>query len=224
MKVITYENFKTRFPVLNNQINVDEMENNTRGFYFTMYSLYSDYLEKFLIKHTIIENIDDDLDNNPLFNCVSDNDKDFYQGLSVKLKYFYIRNNIHIENLNSEENRFLMNKIINDDYEFNTETEDFINKTFKKVISELPLEEKEAYINYGPEVEYFYAPSNSLVIGVRYDEENNQNLIDKKNILNNYIHVLENEISTKFNIGVRIIIYDSFSVKKKDENVNLKQI
>lgn len=222
MKVITYENFKTRFPVLNNQINIDEMERSTRGFYFTMYSLYSDYLEKFLIKHTSIKNVDDNLDNNPLFNRVNVNDKDFYQGLSVKLKYFYIRNNIHIENLNSDENRFLMNKIINDDYEFDIDTEKFISETYKKVISELPLDEKKAYINYGPEEEYFYVPSNSLVIGVRYDEENYNDLVDKNTILDDYISMLENDISTKLNIDVRIIIYDSYSIKKKDDNLKLK--
>ena len=221
MKVITYEKFKSRFPVLNNQINVDEMEKSQRGFYFTMYSLYSDYLERFLIKHTRIKNIDDTLDMNPLFNCVNDEDKDFYQELSTKLKFFYIRNNLHIENLSSDESKFLMNKIINDEYEFDTETEDFIRKTYKRVIAELPLQEQEAYINYGPEVEYFYAPSNALIIGLRYDEKDRNNLIDKKIILEDYISMLENDISNKLNLSVRVIIYDSSSIKK-NETAKLK--
>ena len=222
MKVITYEKFITRFPIINNQINIDEMDRDTRGFYFTMYSLYSDYLERFLIKHTNIKKVDDAIRSNPLFSTVSSDDKDFYQELSVNLKYLYIRNNIHIENLDKNENKFLANKIINDDFAFDTSTEDFMAKTYKKVISELPLEDNEAYINYGPEVEYFYAPSNSLVIGLRFNEENNNDFVNRKITLEDYITLLENDIAKKLNIGVKVIIYDSHSIKKKDKMSKLK--
>lgn len=226
MELILIEDYKTRFPVIDDKIDIEKMPENIRGYHFVMYSLYTDFLVNFIINNTSILNYENLLNKSGLdFYAVQDENKDFYQKTTGKyLEYFYVRNNIHLENLSNEETKFLSDRILNDEFNYDEKVEKFISSTFKRVISEVDVRKDPVIINYGPEADKFYAPSNALVIGFRYDEDtyNESNKVNKIIFVNDVITKLQKEISEKLNVEVSIIIYDNFSIKKNNTGVAIQ--
>lgn len=219
MELISIEDYRTRFPVIDDKIDIEKMPENIRGYHFVMYSLYTDFLVNFIINNTSILNCEKLLNKSGLdFYAVRHENKDFYQATTGKyLEYFYIRNNIHLENLSKEETKFLSDRILNDEFNYDEEVQNFILSTFKRVISEVDILKSPAIINYGPEADKFYAPSNALIIGFRYDDSYDENNnVNKIIFANDVIDNLQKEISEKLNVEVSIITYDDSSIKKKN--------
>lgn len=154
MELISIEDYKTRFPVIDDKIDIEKMPENIRGYHFVMYSLYIDFLVNFIINNTSILNYENLLNESGLdFYAVQDKNKDFYQATTGKyLEYFYVRNNIHLENLSKEETKFLSDRILNDEFNYDVEVQNFISSTFKRVISEVDVLKAPAIINYGPKL------------------------------------------------------------------------
>lgn len=216
MKNITYKDLETCFPKI-------EIENTDEQF-LGVYSLYNKLVVDYLDKNLKLSDFDNHFKNNELnYIKVNDNDMDIYQYLSSDfLNYFYIRNNLHLERLDNDEYKFLINKSLNNDDSLDETSEMFINKTIKKVLSESLDGEYE--INYGPSNPKFYAQTNSLVIGFRYDEFNNEGVSDEvwdnnheKQIDDIFQTFLDLEIQAEnFKLmPVKIIQYNEYSVKKK---------
>lgn len=216
MKNITYKDLETCFPKIEIG-NTDEQ-------YLGVYSLYNKLVIDYLDKHLKLSDFDNHFKNDELnYIKVNDNDMDIYQYLSSGfLNYFYVRNNIHLERLDNDEYNFLINKLLNVDDSLDEKSELFIDKTIKKVLSESLDGEYE--INYGPSNSKFYAPTNSLVIGFRYDEFNNEGVSDEvwdnnheKQIDDIFQTFLDLEIQAEtFKLmPVKIIQYNEYSVKKK---------
>ena len=221
MEIIKIEDYKTRFPIINDGIDIDTMSEEIIGFHFAMYSLYTDFLVNYIIKNTSLKQREETLINSQLLFPIDDEDKDFYQSTTGRyLNYFYIRNNIHIENLTNDETNFLINKIRNDEFEYDAEVEKFIKNTFSKVINDYDISKPPVTINYGPIAEQYYAPTNSLILGFRFNEDviDVENKIKKIEQSNNIALEIEKEISEKLGVNARVIIYDSYSVKKKLTN------
>ena len=81
-------------------------------------------------------------------------------------KYFYMLNKINIERLSNEEVQFL-NTISLADNEFNQKIEEFLLKTYQKVLFS---DNAQGYLYYGPESSAYVAPSKAIAIGVYYDK------------------------------------------------------
>lgn len=185
------------------------------------YKRYYSYLEKYLDEIIDINKTDNLVETNQNnFQAVNKEDMDIYQDLS-SFKYFYIRNTLYIEKLNEEEIKLLEEK---DSYD--SEVHDLISNTYKKVITtSTPV--INANINYGPkESNTYYAESNALVIGFRYDPlyskeaEDDDIWFDKYTeqqfLITRILKDLEQDIREKIDIPIKVIKYNEFSVKKKD--------
>ena len=210
---ITFKEFLTIDMNLDSILKLDDLEKED---YLRKYILYMKFLIEYLIKKTEIKKYDNLLkEDSHNFISIKYKDMDIYQRLASNyLKYFYIRNNLHLDRLTKEENLYLNKK----DNIFDDKACEFIENTFKKVI----FEDFDDYlINYGVIAKGTLAPSNALVIGVRYDEFNLNGMSDvewdlnyqeQTKILNKIVETLESNIKNSLNINCKIIKYNRYSV------------
>lgn len=189
------------------------------------YKKYYTFLEQYIDKIINISKYDNLIAfHDSKLECVKKDDMDIYQSLS-SFKYFYLRNTLYIENLTEQELELLISKEAYDE-----EVQALISSTYKKIIT-TSLSNENININYGPmESAAFYAPANALVLGFRYDPEFDGELAKKDDDAwyDNYqeqqffvmttLHNLEEETKEKLEVLIRVIKYDEFSIKKKDNN------
>ena len=206
----------------------EEMEN-----YIIAYNVYSNLLIQFLMKKYHLANVDEQLEKRrDTFPEVPNSEKDLYQYSAIGyLKYFYLRNNIYVERLNSVEQAYLFSVYNSGDLSLSEENEKFIEATYLKTIIERNKGDS-LNINYGPDNLKFYRPNNAIIIGVRYNQfQNLDNSVDLFSALastEGQIQVLtdflEYKIKREIGIPLYVIKYDEFSVnsKKKMTNVNKK--
>jgi len=229
MKLIDNEMYKARMSV-NDKININDMTEEAKEFYFAVYSLYMELMYKYLLKKTDIINYDNILTNKG-YKFVSNGNQDFYQNFSDEfLRFFYIRNNLYMDRLTNEEIEFLGNKLSISNFELDKETENFIEKTYKKLIFENVSGNYDSNfeVNFGPNNPMFFAPVDALVIGVRYNEEFGENFIEEYLIKRDFIEKIRVEISEKLNkvlsVPVAVIYYNNDSIKKNNnlEDLHIK--
>ena len=135
--------------------------------YFELYSIYYNYLEKYLSKlinfDTYINYLEE---RNPNFKEVPEEEMDIYQYLS-NTKYFYIRNTLYVEKLSKEDISYLLNN----PNEYNDQVKELIKRTFREVITTSLIETPTANIFYGPLSPTYEGLNDDLVIGLRFAEE-----------------------------------------------------
>lgn len=206
----------------------EEMNN-----YLAIYNVYNNLLIQFMIKKYHLLDVDKELEKRiDSFPEVPSSEKDLYQHLSEGyLKYFYLRNNIYIERLTKEQLNYLFSIYQSGNLKLNSQYEQFINDTYLKVILENE-NEKGVNVNYGPDNLKYYKPSNSIVIGVRYNQF--QNLPNDENIFSSFASAegqiriltdfLEYKVKQESDIPFNVIKYDDFSVncKKKIASISKK--
>lgn len=222
MKIINDELYELK-DIGRGNIDVSKMNNETKEYYYLLYSYYSNMLIKFLIKNTPIKEVDNDLLNNSLrFVTIKDSDKDFYQLLSDELNFLYLRNNLYLNRFTKEEMDFLRKRLIERNYEFDQEMNEFIKSTFMKIIDENMDSKEIVYVNFGPMESNRFAPSNSLVIGIRYNEMENgledkewyENYKDQKKYIKIKLNELIKEINQSIGCECNIFEYNNYTVKK----------
>ena len=209
---------------------IANMKPEERKKYLTFYVLYRNLFTEYIIKKLNLKEVDQQIEKSNL-NFVKTDEKnmDLYQYCSSdELKYFYIRNNIYINNLDDEEKDFLTQKIKDNNIELDENAKYFIEATYKKVIYEGISDEDRGYIRtYGPDSKNFAAPNNALVIGVRYDDFNLNGLTDEKwkdlyfkqiDFLTKLVKNMEKQFNETIDIPVKIIKYTDFSVIRREPN------
>lgn len=236
MKLIDVNDYNMRLSG-RDEINIDEMSDEVKNYYFRLYSLYMDLFVKYLINKTIIKEYDNKIDSyNLRFVKCESNDLDFYQNFSSEyLNYYYLRNNLYIYRLSQEENDFLKNILISKNFELTEDVIKFIENTFRKVIFEKVNDEEITNVNYGPDYVLNLASNDSIVIGVRYNEYDNgldneewmDNYLKQKKILEKDSLELSKHICNILGCSCAVFEYTDDSVKKKsdvaneEENINL---
>lgn len=218
MITINNEMFSSKLPYTNIEY-FNSLNENDKNNYLKLYSLYNELLYCFLIKKLELKKYDDMISNSFVgFTKVEEKDMDIYQYLSSNyLRFLYIRNNIYIERLTSEE----INKLLSFSNNYNSEEVlDFINNTYKKVMFESP----DGTTMYGPDNLRFIKPSNSIMIGIRHNafyirENEDENIWEnkyeeKERYLDLFIPELERQLSNKGLGKVFVIEYNDFSIKK----------
>lgn len=205
MKAITQIELNTRISENKTNINPE------------LYSKYHSLMTLYFIKCINLKEIDNLFLNSPLgFKKVSEDDMDVYQYLSSDyLNYFYIRNNLNLENLNEEELNFLKNK---NDENFDNNTINFLNSTILKVINDNKKEELYSNVD---NPNYIFE-TNKVIIGFRYDEfavttmeDDEWNELNEKQ--NEYIDKVIKEYQEKINNSnypVVILKYSEFIVNR----------
>lgn len=207
--------------------NNEEMNN-----YLAVYNVYSNLLIQFLIKKYHLLDVDKELEKRAdSFPEVSSLDKDLYQQLSEGyLKYFYLRNNIYIERLTKEQLSYLFSIYQSGNLKLTSQHEKFISDTYLNVILE-NKNEKGVNVNYGPDNLKYYKPSNSIVIGVRYNQF--QNLSNDENSFSSFAssegkiqilaNFLEYKVKQESDIPFSVVKYDDFSVNCKKKMTNFSK-
>ncbi len=229
MKVITKENLETMFPN-NIDYNLETMDKETLDAFLNLYSYTQTLLNVCISEMLGVKRYDSYLEYNSLhFQQTKEEDMDIYQyiGSSV-MKYLYVRNNLYLERLTEEERRFLIDKMLKNDFSIDEETKKILESILAKAIVEIKKTSGELELtNFGPELPEYFAPMNALVIGLRYDEFYEGDLSDEdwdvqyerqKEEIAKLISQLTNELSAKINIPVKVIPYNEFSIKKNQVN------
>lgn len=211
------------------ELKVNEMPENAKEYYYLLYSYYNQMFIKFLIKNTNIKNVDESIEKSSLkFGIINEEEKDFYQTLSIDFKYLYLRNNLYLYRLTEEENNFLKKCLLNDKDDLDKEIEEFIKLTFRKVIYEDVQSNENINVNFGPRESNRFAPKDSLVLGVRYNSKENgldgkewyENYKRQQEFLNTALVDLSKNISDNLKCNCRIFEYDEYSIKKKVSDIS----
>lgn len=170
---------------------------------------YKNALES-IIKEVIDVKEIDNLIESVSFEIPTNLDEDsFYSHFSsLKSKYFYVRNNIHIERLSKEDIETLKT---NDNHE------ELVLRTLREVISE-----KGDMVCYGAALPKYFAPSRDLVIVFAYKKakctiKENKEFSDK---IEEVFERIKSPIESKLNIKVSKIIYDGY---EKAEGIIFQQ-
>lgn len=219
---ITQDNFENQSP---NLINYELLLEKNLGHevpnekYFQLLNLYKLYFEQYLKELLPLNLIDENMKKSDLsYTKVNDDDMDFYQSTSnMDLSYIYLRNNFYVEKLSNEDIEFVLGQ-----KEYNDEVKEFIRRTYKNVIN--PYDE-DRLIFYGPENQIHMCNSSDVVLGIRYNEFEQGTLSDsefeerffkQKQLINQLSSVLEIAGESQFNMSIRCIQYNEFSIKKND--------
>lgn len=221
IKKIEKEMMNTRFP-LNEELDFMSLNEEEQSQYLNMYSLYIKMFECFLNSKVGIFDIDKEFSSmNTDFKKIPENRKDFYQSTTNQLGYLYIRNNIYLTRLFSDQINYLIKKLQKNTFEFTEEDSEFIEKTYKRVIYENEFKGVSiSKLYFGPETEKFLCSNNSIVLGFRYD--NDEELFsdeskEKQEIINKKLVPLTLKMRETFQNESHIITYDDFTIKKKEE-------
>ncbi len=189
--------------------------------FLLLYSLYNYFLNLYILKKYNLKKYDNKLKNSSLFKHVSVGQKDIYQYRAQNfLEFYYLRNNIFIERLTEQEKEYLNSRINSQNLDFDDVTEKFINNTFMRVVLE------NANTNhmtiFGPNNSKFIKPSNSIIIGLRYDEDFveqdksfEQTYYEREKILYFINNALKTEFERKINLPFDVIVYNDNSINEK---------
>lgn len=228
MNLIDEEYYNTRFPGINNQ-SFDNFTEEEKEKFLYEYSLYCNWLNKYVFENTILKEKENLLYNNNEFSFpeIKEEDKDIYQFLATGIsKYFYVRNNICLDNI-GDSISFLRDRISSENVEYDSEAKEFIERTFKKVIYEKVSDktDEKRTINYGPDSSSdFFASNDDLVIGFRYNyyvksletQEEYDKYLERDEYLYELLEDISSTITKELNINTSVITYNEDSVKIKN--------
>ena len=228
MIYITEEEF---LDIKSNHINMDLLE--TKGLanngvlndkYYLLQSKLYYYLNQILDKKLGLNSIEG-LFRDSKLPPVSNDEKDIYQHLSPN-QYFYLRNNFYIENLMVEE----INTILNYN-ELDQNLENFILTNLRKLFVPSTINYDNLVTNFGPNNIEYSAPIDSIVLGLRFSEEEPIGLTedeifdkycDNREKIETFKEKAIEVFKNKMNYDVKVIEYFSNDIKK-NENITFSR-
>ena len=163
------------------------------------------------------------------FIPVGRDEMDYYQFYTgTDLDYYYLRNVFYLGEFTDDEIDYLKARIADDDEVITDEDRAFIQETFLRVISEEVEGIDGVYdMDYGKDSPSgWFAPSDNLVLGFRYDEFNlngmtdeewDENLQDQRRFFVDMHQRLIAAIKEKFGWDTTIFTYDDYHVNPLNE-------
>lgn len=234
-KQLNLENLNTICPN-NSKISLKELTKKVENNYLKLYFLYRKLFTEFIIEKIDLQKYDEKILNSRLnFPIVNEDNMDVYQYFSSDiLTYFYIRNNIYIENLSLEERKFFQNRIDENNFELDDTARKIIDDTYGKIIFEDTMKNGEICETfYGPNSSSYLAQNDAVIIGVRYDEFNLNGLSDNEwdklhdeqlVYLEDVLYKMKLNTKDKLTKPILFLRYNEFSVMNKDNDNLEKQI
>ncbi len=192
---------------------------------------------QFLLKYTQLKKYDELLSISEEYKIptINNDKKDKYQILS-NLNYFYVRNDLNLKALNEKELEFLDEINLDTLSINNSEVDDFIRKTFRKVMFKYDFTDvnKKYKVWYGPaESSKYMVDNDTLIIGFRYNPyvdydlkkyENQLKYFQRDDYIDSICQELQDNISKSLGLNVKVIKYDDFSISKSDLAENTSEI
>lgn len=228
MKYITKQDEKDLIPY-----NIDIALAETKGLasngslkeeYFLVQSKYYYYLGLYLNKALPIDTAERELEKVGQ-KKLEEKDMDIYQYLSSN-PFFYIRNTLYIERLSKECLQYFL--LHNDEEVLDPQMEQIISSTYKEIIAYRNFDNETFEISYGPISPSYNALNTSLVLGIRFREENSddyptedewfEDYCNRREVVENIKEEFENNASQVLNCDVKVIEYFQESIKKKNNN------
>ena len=193
--------------------------------YYRLYRNYRMLLDKYLVNKLSLDTYDNRIASSNLkFIPVKEEDMDFYEYISsMNLKYIYLRNKIYVEKLSPKDIDALLNisfKTLNNPTK---EIFDIIENTYISVIDGNSEEDITALSRYGPDNDYYWFPSNEIVIGIRCDDfaENGstketwqENESKQNDFLSSLMEELANNANKILKTKVNVIRYDDYTLEE----------
>ncbi len=185
--------------------------------------VYVKWLICYLNKYINLDGYDKKIKNSELYYVpIKDEKIDYYQEKSRPyLEYFYIRNDVEIDKLSDNEKKFIDD---NKNIEYNEEIEKFIVDTMNKVLFK-EFKEGRVLTTYGSPAKKYLAYNDSIVIGFRFDEYNNdkklerlvwsQNYFDKLKYLKEIGEEIKRIGKERLNRDITVIIYNEYTVTNR---------
>lgn len=193
-------------------------------------AIYKSILDTLLYKKLDLKYYDDLFINDPLkFCCNAPENYDVYQYISnMGMKFLYIRNNLFVERLSSDQiNRLVFDY---DKSALTSESVQIVEQTYADVIKYYTDKPDTMNVEYGPFNPSFFAPNNSIVIGVNidffadnglHDNEWKENFFNQTGKSNKILKKIGNDLGNRLSIPVTVIRYDENSTIKLE---NKKEI
>ena len=162
------------------------------------------------------------------FIPVKEENMDYYQFYNGDLDYYYIRNRFYLAEFTDEELEYLKTRAASEDKTLTDEDRQFVQDTFMRVISE-EIEGVDGvydmdYGYYSPSG--WFAPSDNLVLGFRYDdlnlngmtdEEWSDNLWDQREFLLDQTNIAIKAIKETLGWDTTFFVYDDYHVNPLNE-------
>ena len=214
MKTITIDDFNTTFPCIEKE-DINSLDPQNQKLFLDLWSKSYSFLTDYINKKVGLNKYDKEMD---IFDKVSSEEKDIYQSLAEEkgLSYIYVRNNVHVERLSSEEI-----EVLNNNNEYNEEIEKLIESTYQRLIVE-KHGEPGTIINFGPPSPEYLIPNNVLIVGIRYDlkkqDEDGEEKKDLETKYNDVRYNLAKSLNENLEFPTYVIQYDEFSVKPLKKN------
>ena len=188
--------------------------------YVILYNKYRKMITQYIISEINLKDWDEQINKQKYIKPLDETQMDIYQYcVSDELKYIYIRNNIHIERLTKEEKEFL-NKVNHTKKELTQEEKEYIKNTYPKVIAEYNGEGR-FIANLGNAMTGFLVTENAVVLGIRYNLEN-PNDIEQVFNANGFCKLIIDQIrikeKTKLELPIIGNIYSEFGVNAIPKN------
>ncbi len=204
--------------LINNINRIYQREYDKSDIFCKRYYVYRYWITMFIINKYKIKNYDMELEKSNLNYLPTDkSNMDFYQDFSKDyLKYFYVRNEIYLNNLSADEIVFLDKYI--DKYDIKNDLiVNYIEKTYKKVITKKIGSDVKYKVFFGPDSRNFTANDGDIVIGVRYDEFNLNGYSDSEwNDIHDkqldYLNKVIGEIQNLYPNETKVIKYNQYSI------------
>lgn len=218
MKILTEDELKLLSPYFSS-FDIKNLSLNEKREYLILLSVYMNVFIKYLCYKFNLQYYDSLIKNSEYnFLPVEEKNMDIYQKFSKEyLKYFYIRNNIYIEKLDENELAFLREIAFSPNKKNNEEIVEFIESTFKKVIFEDALNDgSKCMVFFGEDSQYYSCVNDSIVIGLKYDEFNLNNLSDEEwdelhdkqyEFIDLIVSRMNKELNNDCNINLNILKY-----------------
>ena len=212
------------------KVDIYKMSQEERDEYLTDYALYHRLFSMYITEKLNLREYDKKIKDSGLsITPYGKEDMDIYQYMSSDLlQYLYMRNNMHVERLNDVEKIELREFFTENNQnieagELPENINNFIQKTFKKVIIEDELEDEEIYfIFFGPASMSYSSPNCSVVIGIKYNEfikdgvddnEWRDRNIAQRKFINQIMEEIEKKGTETLGIPTTVIKYDDFSAR-----------
>jgi len=187
-----------------------------------MKEIYVKWLINYLNDMIYLIEFDKKIKENELcFVPIKSDEIDLYQKYSkAYLDYFYIRNDINIDILNQDEKKYLEE---NNNKEYDDEIKKYIELTLDRVLFSRNMSGSRKLVLYGPPLQNYMAYNDSIVIGFRFDEYNNEKKLADKEWMDNYIQKMKyiDELFSKIKeIGRTKLNKDIFIIKYNEYTIN----
>lgn len=161
------------------------------------------FMLKIIYDKLNLKEVEEELENKGVMPKNIKND----ENLPLVSNYFFLKNDIHLDNLTAEELTALKkyyDGTMNHDEELSKALYQFLDHNMLKL---LLLKEQQGYISFGDQ--FHMAPADAIILDFHYRKYTNEDFTDEQDeIVSNELNKIQYELGPKAGIKVAVLKYD----------------